>query len=260
VRRLAIMAALAGCFDPVYPTGLTCSDLGTCPPGQACDSSHHCVALNGSGGAGGSGGGGVLGQCTPQASVCDPVCDSGCDSGHRCDISGTPNTGQCIANGSVAAGQTCSFQGTHDTCAAPMTCLDDHLCYRMCYTDDNCGNSCCAISVTVSGGQDSGFSVCVNVTQCDPTSSAQGPCRSLEGCYLQGCPNNTDLTECASAGNAATGASCQFNNTCTPGNKCIGNICRKVCRLSSPNCPSGTTCMPVMIDAATVSHIYGVCR
>lgn len=37
MRLLALAAvACAGCWQPDYPAGLSCSDAGTCPPGQIC--------------------------------------------------------------------------------------------------------------------------------------------------------------------------------------------------------------------------------
>jgi hypothetical protein len=35
-RGLAVAVMVAGCWAPTYPVGLSCSDAGTCPPGQVC--------------------------------------------------------------------------------------------------------------------------------------------------------------------------------------------------------------------------------
>jgi Tol biopolymer transport system component len=37
VRGLLVAVALAGCYQPVVPTGLRCSQSGECPEGQLCD-------------------------------------------------------------------------------------------------------------------------------------------------------------------------------------------------------------------------------
>lgn len=34
---VAALAAPGACFDPSYPVGLPCSEIGSCPPGQRCD-------------------------------------------------------------------------------------------------------------------------------------------------------------------------------------------------------------------------------
>lgn len=50
-RWLALVAAvaLAGCFDPDYPTDLPCGPDGYCPPGQSCNSANICIAEPGGG-------------------------------------------------------------------------------------------------------------------------------------------------------------------------------------------------------------------
>jgi hypothetical protein len=50
--RLAALAALAvaGCFDPTYPEGVTCDPTGWCPPGQLCGTDNHCHHEVGDGG------------------------------------------------------------------------------------------------------------------------------------------------------------------------------------------------------------------
>lgn len=56
MRRAMLLAlsALAACFSPDYPDGLTCETGGGCPPGQTCAADNRCYRE-----AGGDGDGGV---------------------------------------------------------------------------------------------------------------------------------------------------------------------------------------------------------
>ncbi len=48
---LLALSALAACFSPDYPDGLTCEPAGGCPPGQTCAADNRCYReISGDGG------------------------------------------------------------------------------------------------------------------------------------------------------------------------------------------------------------------
>jgi hypothetical protein len=258
--------------------------------------------MSGSGGTGGSGGmmidaaipdaaipdaampDAATATCTPRAAVCDPVCNTGCGTGQRCDISATANQGQCITTSGETqnTGATCSGTATTDTCVAKNSCLgsaSSGTCYHLCYVDTDCQqNSCCDISITLSGGAASGFNACGTSGTCDPTSTTGSTCASGNGCYILPCTTSTANVECAcntasACGNPAgltfgktNGASCTYVNECASGYTCVGAtpVCRRTCRLgSNAGCTTANpTCTAIQITAGPPpvnSTVYGAC-
>ncbi len=76
----------------------------------------------------------------------------------------------------------------------------------------------------------------------------------VTGCYPA--PGSTTL--CAPTGFLQEGSVCQWANDCVGGHVCLvqtagamTGICRKLCDLSAPNCPSGRTCQPTASGAGT---------
>ncbi len=92
------------------------------------------------------------------------------------------------------------------------------------------------------------------MTSCDPVKPSG--CPAGAGCYLvQG-----KFVDCVCpAGTKAAGAACTTTVQCQPGYACAGTAppgaCRRICSLSSPVCPSGTTCKPI-----PTALQYGLCQ
>src|SRR5664279_5308573 len=90
---------------------------------------------------------------------------------------------------------------------------------------------------------------------CDPTGSGTVGCATGLSCFVY----TGETTDCACAGLGDVGASCTQNSSCVGKSDCAGcrtglscvvltggaasaGACRPVCSLTSPSCPSGTTC------------------
>ena len=87
-----------------------------------------------------------------------------------------------------------------------------------------------------------------------------------------------DATDCACPGLGAAGAACTQNSGCNGETGCLGcaaglscvlpsgadagvptGVCRRVCKLTAPSCPSGLTCVAFEATAQAPS-IYGSCQ
>lgn len=69
-----------------------------------------------------------------------------------------------------------------------------------------------------------------------------GSCAAGTNCYIQG----EGISRCvAPTGvNGTNGKSCGAINDCAADHVCIDDpsVCRQLCKVASPSCPSGTTC------------------
>ncbi|MBI5547068.1 MAG: hypothetical protein HY901_24575 [Deltaproteobacteria bacterium] len=267
-----------GCFYD--GSGLTCSDVGTAAPGDACSETVQCVA-----GA----------QCL-QDGLCHSWCDTSaantCTGGEVCTPAASSGTlGICDACpeeqvcGSACCGadQIC----TDGVCGDPVTCnpLDPQACPngQNCYFSADtelyaCGpvgqgeiQAECATGADCVAGTD-----CIAVSQtasmclafCDPavasTCNGQcfdwedgtGSCIPADECDLlaQDCPTATDACypgtinmTCEPEGQKAVGQTCAAQTECVGGAICVSTTCTKLCATAGgdPACAALDSCEPV---------------
>ncbi len=165
-----------------------------------------------------------------------PQC--GCAAGLACQRPfGDDPTRQCIAPGARLPGETCMLNAECTTgyacvagggtvgmcepfCRASADCAPDTFCRELIVTSEDIGT--CA-------------------TRCDPV--ANTGCPPSLGCMVsttRDVPARSFVTWsfCANAG-AALGAPCP-SFVCEGGAACVDDICRRVCDVATPSCPTGS--------------------
>ena len=293
---LSALFALAGCYNTndVKNGGLVCGTGGTCPSGFVCDgqmgAAGHCWKKGTEPGA--------TSACTvaeatlpygPFAtcgakqpipnSTCDPICQDGCPCNHRCVLDDQTGTSFNCEVSAPAAGTTfiqplgaCNPPNT-DLCTPGSACIFDDLCqslcYRICQSDDECGDKsrCMASGITDpnTGKAVTNVGFCSPpIETCNPTGIATcGTARVNFNCVflagLTGVANNdSTVCDCSTLHAVALGKDCTTDpDNCAPGLACVNGTCHSVCSLKSSGsaCPSGGGCTPLY-----GSQNYGYCR
>ncbi len=219
-------AVLSTCGDSVLDAG----------GGEACDP----------GGVACTGAAGCTSECacattttttTLPAGACNPLTQSGCASGNKCtwiQVADSPETlGRvgCVANGTVAAGGTCTQgavgdQTGFDNCQAGLVCISN-VCQDICGFDGSPAAPCadgyhCTryANLFANGSDDPVAGACT--LGCDPITQLRSddtPCPASQGCYLLTSSTET-IGVCAGAGSLGHGQTITgstFANSCLPG-------------------------------------------
>jgi hypothetical protein len=208
--------------------------------------------------------------------TCDPYApELACGAGQTCGLlcaADEPAIGMCYAAGVGKPGGTCA---SNNDCSTGSQCFtfvaagcQVMTCLRFCQTDSACGEQGAYCNVPIHCGNTPDFAACSR--PCDPTGSGTLGCATGLGCFVY--PDET--TDCACAGLGALGAACTQSHGCNGGTDCAGcsaglscvvpaggtsgdGVCRPICTLATPVCPSGTTCHA--FDRST-RLLYGVCE
>jgi hypothetical protein len=200
--------------------------------------------------------------CVPQAPAdacgldsrtCGVLCSEDDDSAvSLCYLAGTGGPGAlCISNRDCAPGTQC-FPLSAGACPVK-TCL------KFCSSDSECGDSNAFCNLRIPCG-DKTFLACSR--PCDPTVTSNNGCAAGLGCFVY----SGDTTDCACPGVGRAGAACIQNEGCAPGLICLipkspdagaTGVCRPVCKLDAPACPSGTSCH-AFDDSPR--RLYGSCQ
>jgi hypothetical protein len=186
------------------------------------------------------------------ARTCGILCTSDEPAVSLCYLAGTRNPGDpCISNNDCAPGSQC-FTFTGAGCSVT-TCL------RFCSDDSACGQPDAFCNVPVRCGSTAPFAACSR--PCDP--AAGSGCAPGLSCFVYA----GETTDCACPGEGGSGAACTQNSGCGVGLSCVipvgtdagtgTGICRPVCKLASPACPTGTTCHA--FDNSS-RRLYGFCQ
>ncbi len=185
---------------------------------------------------------GDMGQCVlfPQ---------SGCGSGEKCEPGSSGNT--CAANGNKTTGQGCGTGGTDD-CVAGDLCSSDSasgtfVCRAFCAADSDCKQAAVPVGGT---SEPKNIAYCLvtfmNTTAkactvaCNPVTKAGATgCPTGLACIYGGTATIPELTDCATPGAGADGATCTDTTNCAAGFVCVGAAggtahCRQVCRNATP--------------------------
>jgi hypothetical protein len=169
-----------------------------------------------------------------------------------CYLAGTGGPGAvCTSNRDCGPGSQC-FTLSALGCRV-MTCL------KFCSNDSECGDSDAFCNLPIPCG-DRTFLACSR--PCDPTVTSNNGCAAGLGCYVF----SGETTDCACPGTGFAGAACTQNAGCAAGLSCVipttadagaTGVCRPVCKLAAPSCPSGTTCHAF---ENSTRKLYGVCQ
>jgi hypothetical protein len=221
------------------------------------------------GDGGASDGGGEL--------VCDPYAPSAaCGEDRTCGLlcnAGEPAVGMCYLAGQGKPGDTCT---SNSDCSPGSQCFALRAvgcavktCLRFCDQSDlACAETGAFCNVPIPCGSGSTFWACSR--PCDPTGSGTTGCAAGLACFVYG----DETTDCACPGLAGAGAACTQNHGCNGEAGCSGcaaglscvvptssttgaGVCRPICNLAAPACPSGTTCRGF---AGATKLTYGFCE
>ena len=208
---------------------------------------------------------------------CDPYNPaSACGAGQTCGLlcgAGEPAVGMCYAAGAGAPGSVCA---SNNDCQSGSQCFtfaavgcQVMTCLRFCNNDDSaCAETGAYCNVPIQCGTTPRFNACSR--PCDPTGSGSTGCATGLGCFVYA----DETTDCACPGSGAVGAACTQNQGCNGEAACTGclagsscvipaggtsgaGVCRPICKLAAPACPSGTTCHA--FDGST-RLLYGFCQ
>jgi hypothetical protein len=208
------------------------------------------------------------------ALACDPYNPgSACGAGQTCGLlctAGEPAVGMCYAAGAGAPGSVCA---SNNDCSPGSQCFtfsavgcQVRTCLRFCSHDAACAESGAYCNVPIQCGSTPDFTACSR--PCDPTGAGTTGCAAGLGCFVYA----DETTDCACPGLGATGAVCTQNQGCNGEAGCAGcaaglscvvptggasGVCRPICQLAAPVCPTGTTCYP--FDGST-RKLYGFCQ
>jgi hypothetical protein len=201
--------------------------------------------------------------CAPNAPA------EACGAGNRtcgilCSTDDSPAVSMCYVAGSGGPGQVC---GSNRDCAPGSQCFTlgaagcrVMTCLKFCGSDAECGdvNSFCNLPIPCG---DKTFLACSR--PCDPTVSSNNGCAPGLGCFVYA----GESTDCACPGPGGAGATCTQNAGCAAGLSCFiptgadagsgTGVCRMVCKLDAPACPSGTSCHA--FDNSS-RRLYGICQ
>lgn len=183
-----------------------------------------------------------------------PQC--GCAAGQSCYPSGTMRV--CAATGSRLEGDGCS--GVSD-CRMGLACVNfsasttmpGNMCARMCSTDADCesGALCLHTISDGAGGSVPGLELCTrNCTPAPHSGCAPGLACGL---FQESGGMRRVFTDCSGpVGTGRQGATCTDDTDCAAGYGCFTTVgtrreCLQWCRVASPSCPFGTTCIGVAI-------------
>lgn len=180
-----------------------------------------------------------------------PQC--GCAAGESC----YPNaaTRLCATTGTRPEGNGCAEA---NDCAAGLGCVNfssdptrpGNMCSRVCATDADCtGGAICIHTIDDgTGGTVPGLQFCSRA--CTPAPNAGCPTGLACTLFQENTGAMRVFTDCA--GPVGTGrqfAPCVDDLDCAAGFACfntgLGNECLAWCRVASPSCPLGTTCVSV---------------
>jgi len=184
--------------------------------------------------------------CDPMtpATVCgaDKTCALVCDQNSRpemlCFPAGQMNPGDpCTDITDCLPGSECFEFKPCSTAAQPRK-----TCRQFCNIGSDCIVGSCNTSVSCNTTSTS-LHLCSR--PCDPTGDATVGCAPGLLCFIY----TGEVTDCA-CGDAnrvgAVGASCATDENCQPGLMCVDRggtkSCQTICQLSTPKCPTGTTC------------------
>lgn len=168
-----------------------------------------------------------------------------------CYVAGSGGPGEaCTTNRDCAPGSQCFTLGA--TGCRVMTCL------KFCGSDGECADSNSLCNLPIPCG-DRTFRACSR--PCDPTVPSNNGCAAGLGCFVY----SGDSTDCACPGTGGAGAICSQNAGCAAGLSCVipadagagTGVCRMVCKLDAPACPSGTACHAFENSSR---RLYGFCQ
>jgi hypothetical protein len=208
---------------------------------------------------------------------CDPYAPgSACGAGQTCGLlcnAGEPAVGMCYAAGAGAPGSTCA---SNNDCLPGSQCFTFSAvgcqvmtCLRFCNHDDGaCAESGAYCNVPIKCGNTPDFAACSR--PCDPTGAGTTGCATGLGCFVY----TDETTDCACPGTGTLGAICSQNQGCNGETGCAGcaaglscvvptggtpgsGVCRPICKLAAPACPTGTTCHA--FDKST-RLLFGFCQ
>jgi hypothetical protein len=209
--------------------------------------------------------------------ACDPYAPStACGSGQTCGLlcgAGEPAIGMCYAAGAGLPGSVCA---SNNDCAPGSQCFTFSAigcqvmtCLRFCNHDDAaCAETGAYCNVPIQCGSTPDFAACSR--PCEPTGAGTTGCATGLGCFVY----TDETTDCACPGLGTLGASCTQNQGCNGELGCTGcqaglscvvpsgsttssGVCRPICRLAAPVCPTGTTCIAFQ---GSTKKLYGFCQ
>ncbi|RLB55974.1 MAG: hypothetical protein DRJ42_04615 [Deltaproteobacteria bacterium] len=243
-------AAGSSCMLPVCRGGacLLATDPDSCAAGMVCHPVLGCVAAAGDGGM----------ACEIP---CDPVLPQcGCEPADSCALAEDGNP-ECAPTPTPAPaiGEACEGAASCDT---GLVCVSrpGGLCVQLCRGDADCVEGRCSRVVNSVAGARTQFRSCTM------------PCSPLVGDTT--CPNGTRcvlstqydvdpprvLADCdGPVGIRPEGDPCGDFTHCARGLACIDDVCRLLCDLAAPDCPSGLTCDPRSFLSADVGD-FGICE
>ena len=224
-------------------------------------------------GAAGDGGASQL-SCDPYAPT------SACGTDQTCALSCSdtqPAMAMCYAAGATKSGESCA---NDNDCEVGAQCLTFSAktvgcsvmtCVRFCNHDDStCGEQGSFCNVSILCGNSGPFLACSR--PCDPTGTGSVGCAAGLSCFVF----SGETTDCACAGLGVAGAACTQNSGCDTELGCMGGclaglscvvparsdagtsgVCRPICTLATPACPTDTTCHA--FDGST-RLVYGFCQ
>ena len=178
-----------------------------------------------------------------------PQC--GCPGGQACYPSGT--TRVCAVAGTRPEGSACT--GVSD-CAAGLGCVGFtptvSMCSRICATDTDCGaGSLCIHTIgDGAGGTVPGLKFCSRA--CSPAPSAGCPAGLACTLFQETAAPMRVFTDCGGpVGTGTQFAPCTDESDCAAGYGCFdtgaGNECLAWCRVASPTCAGGLSCLGVAV-------------
>ena len=189
--------------------------------------------------------------CGPER-TCGILCTPDQPAVSLCYLAGTGNPGDpCTSNNDCAPGSQCfTFSGAG---CSVTTCL------RFCSDDSACGQPDAFCNVPIQCGSTAPFAACSR--PCDPATGSG--CAPGLSCFVYA----GETTDCACPGEGGSGAPCTQNSGCGVGLSCVipvgtdagasTGICRPVCKLATPVCPTGSTCHA--FDNSS-RRLYGFCQ